>query len=152
MASLLDIDLEQIAKVVERGTGAAEMALLFDGGRLRVALGHDEAAQGRALLSGDFLPGGFAAMFAKTDLAIAAMLSKENAPAILGHLHVAEGRPTLRVDRRRGSQIDIPLLETLGTELAPPVEESRLPFLERALQPAVVRERDVVGNLRRIVD
>ena len=45
MAAFLDIDLEQIAQVVERGRGLAEMALLLDGSRLGVALDHDQAAQ-----------------------------------------------------------------------------------------------------------
>jgi hypothetical protein len=30
MAALLDIDLEKVAQIVERGRGLAEMALLFD--------------------------------------------------------------------------------------------------------------------------
>ncbi len=38
MPPLLDIDLEQVAHVVERGRGRAEMALLLDRRRLGVAL------------------------------------------------------------------------------------------------------------------
>src|SRR2546422_3872744 len=41
---LLDIDLEDVAQVVERGAGASPVPLLLHGGGLRVALGDDEAA------------------------------------------------------------------------------------------------------------
>src|ERR1700692_3932846 len=44
MAAFLDIDLEQVAQVVERGRGLAEITLLLDRGRLGVALDHDQAA------------------------------------------------------------------------------------------------------------
>ena len=47
VTAFLDVDLEQVAHVVERGRGLAEMALLLDRGRLGVALDHDEAAQHR---------------------------------------------------------------------------------------------------------
>jgi hypothetical protein len=56
MAAFLDIDLEQVAQIVERGRGLAEMALLLDRGRLGVALDHDQAAQHGAMLARDFLP------------------------------------------------------------------------------------------------
>src|ERR1700687_6304325 len=56
MAAFLDIDLEQIAQVVERGRGLAEMALLFDRCRLGVALDHDQAAQHGAMFARHFLP------------------------------------------------------------------------------------------------
>ena len=51
MAALLDIDLEQVAQVVERRRGLAEMALLLDGGGLGVALDHDQAAQHGAVFA-----------------------------------------------------------------------------------------------------
>ena len=64
MAAFLDIDLEQVAHVVERGRGIAEVALLLDGGRLGVALDDDQAAQHRAIFAGHVLPGRFAGMLA----------------------------------------------------------------------------------------
>src|SRR5206468_12721287 len=45
MAAFLDIDLEQVAQVIERGRGLAEMALLLDGSGLGIALDHDKAAK-----------------------------------------------------------------------------------------------------------
>ena len=67
MAAFLDIDLEQVAHVVERGRGLAEMALLLDRGRLGVALDHDQAAQHGAMFAGHFLPGRLAVMLAERD-------------------------------------------------------------------------------------
>src|SRR5262249_9937941 len=55
--AFLDVDLEQVAHVVKRGRGLAEMALLLDGGRLGVALDHDQPAQHGAVLPGHLLPG-----------------------------------------------------------------------------------------------
>ena len=60
MAALLDIDLEEVAHVVEARRGRAEEALLLDRGRLGVALDDDEPAQQRAVLARHFLPGGLA--------------------------------------------------------------------------------------------
>src|SRR5262249_8566201 len=59
MPALLDIDLEQVAHVVERWCRLAEMALLFDRSRLGVALDDDEAPQHRAMLARHLLPGRF---------------------------------------------------------------------------------------------
>jgi hypothetical protein len=44
MPAFLDIDLEQVAQVIERGAGMAELALLLDRGGLGIALGHDQPA------------------------------------------------------------------------------------------------------------
>jgi len=41
MAAFLDIDLEEVAQIVERGAGVTEQSLLLDRSRLGVALGHD---------------------------------------------------------------------------------------------------------------
>jgi hypothetical protein len=65
VAAFLDVDLEQVAHVVERGAGHAEVALLLDRGRLGVALRDDDAAQGRAVLARHFLPGGLALVLAE---------------------------------------------------------------------------------------
>ena len=56
MAAFLDIDLKQVAHVIERGRGLAEIALLFDRRRLGVTLHHDKAAQHGAILAWYFLP------------------------------------------------------------------------------------------------
>ena len=72
MPALLDIDLEEIAQIVERRRGVAEHALLLDRGGLGVALRHDEAAQDGAVLAGDLLPRGLAELVAEADAAVAA--------------------------------------------------------------------------------
>ena len=51
MAALLDVDLEQVAQVVERGADRAEPALLLDRRRLGVGLGDDQPAQRRAVMT-----------------------------------------------------------------------------------------------------
>ena len=55
--AFLDVDLEQVAHVVERGRGLAEVALLLDARGLRVALDDDQAAQHGAVLARHLLPG-----------------------------------------------------------------------------------------------
>ena len=60
--------------------------------------------------------------------------------------------PPLRIDADRSAQIDILVGKPVGTHFAPPVEEFGLPMLERALQRAIVRKVDVVGDTLGIVD
>jgi hypothetical protein len=67
MAAFLDVHLEQVAHVVERRRGLAEMALLLDRRRLGVALDHDQAAQHGAVLARHFLPGRLALVLAEGD-------------------------------------------------------------------------------------
>src|SRR4051795_3948325 len=62
MAALLDIDLEDVAHVVERGRGLAEEALLLDRRGLSVALDRDQAAQHGAVFARHLLPGWLAVM------------------------------------------------------------------------------------------
>ena len=50
-----------------------------------------------------------------------------------------------RVYADRGAQVDVEVLGVVGTHVLPPVDEFRLPVLERALQGLVVVEVDVVG-------
>ena len=70
VAAFLDVDLEQVAHVVERRRGLAQMALLLDGGRLGIALHDDQPAQRCAMLAGHVLPGLFALGGAEVDLAV----------------------------------------------------------------------------------
>jgi hypothetical protein len=60
VAALLDVDLEEVAQVVEARGGLPEEPLLLDRGGLGVALGHDEPAQRVAVLARHLLPGGLA--------------------------------------------------------------------------------------------
>ena len=98
MAAFLDIDLEQIAQVVERGRGLAEMALLFDRGRLGVALDHDQAAQRGAMFARHFLPGRLAVMLAERDDAVFLLRRQQDAPAVIRHLRRSRTWPS-RADR-----------------------------------------------------
>src|SRR5215510_6696536 len=152
VAALLDVDLEQVAQVVERGTGGAEVALLLDRGGLGIALGDDEPAQDAAVLAGDVLPAGCAEVIAEPDRAPGFRFGEEQAPAVLRHPHVVELGPTLRVDAHGGAQVDVSLLEAVGPHAHPPVDELRLPLLERALEPAIVAEAHVVRDALAVVD
>jgi hypothetical protein len=93
VAAFLDVDLEQVAQVVHRGRGQAEVALLLDRGRLGVALRDDDASQVGAVLAGHVLPGRLALRVAEVDLPVRIARVQEDAPAIVAHLHVIEVRP-----------------------------------------------------------
>src|SRR5437773_1582482 len=152
MTSLLDVDLEEVAKVVEGGAGVAEPVLLLDGGGLGVALGDDEATELRAEFAGHLLPHRLPVRVPETDGAVGDGIGEEDAPTVVGHLHRAVMCPALRVRADRRAQIDVGVCEVIRSELLPPVEKARLPVLERALQRPVVREIDIVGDPLGIVD
>ena len=99
VAALFHVDLEQIAHVVERRRGLAEIALLLDRGRLGVALDHDQAAQHGAVFARHFLPGRLAFMRAEGNLAALHLRRQQHAPAVFRHAHVVELGPAFR-DRR----------------------------------------------------
>src|SRR5690606_20603446 len=103
----------------------------------RVALRDDEPPQRRAMLARDLLPGLLALVGAERDTPVGLGLGEEDAPAVLGHLHVVEMRPALGVDADRGAQIDVEGLGALRPHLAPPFEIARLPGFERSQEPAV---------------
>src|SRR6266849_1075297 len=150
--ALLDVDLEDVAQVVERGAGAAEMPLLLDGRRLRVALGDDEAAEGAAILARHLLPGGLALVIAEVDLPTRLRLGQEDAPAVLGHPDIVELRPALGVHAHGRAEVGLLGLEAERSHVLPPLEELRLPVLEGPLEPPVLVQADVVGDKRRIVN
>ena len=152
MAAFLDIDLEQVAHVVERRRGLAEMALLLDRGGLGVALDHDEPAQHGAVFARHLLPGRLAEMAAERDLAVLLRRRQQDAPAVFRHPHIVELGPALGIDRDRGAQIDQRLLEALRPHVLPPVEIARVPAFQRAQDAAVLGEADIVRDLGRVVD
>src|SRR5712691_9330687 len=152
MPSFLDVDLEEIAQIVEGRAGVAEPVLLLDRRRLGVALGDDEAAELRAEFAGHLLPHRLAEGVPESDGAICDRIGQKNTPSILGHLHRAVMCPALCVHADRGAQIDVGRGKIVRPHLAPPLEKARLPVFERALQRPVVREIDVVGDLLEIVD
>ena len=149
---LLHVHLEQVAQIVKRRRGRVQMALLLHRRRLGIALGDDDAPQVGAVLARHFLPRVLALVLAKTDLALRLARVEENSPAIVGHFHVIEMRPAVAIDADRGAQIRLPILGAFRSHLAPPVEEARLPALQRALQGPVARQVDVVGNALGVVD
>src|SRR5258708_8695297 len=152
MPSLLDVHLEKIAQVVERGTGLAEMPLLLDRRGLGVALRNDQPAQDSAMLARHFAPDRLALVLPKRNLAIRLEIGQKNPPSIVRHLDVSESRPALRVGRSRRPQIYVAALISFGPHLAPPLQKAGLPGFERALQATVVGEIHVVGNPLGIVD
>src|SRR5713101_6959322 len=111
VAALLDIDLEEIAQVVERRAGPAQVPLLLHRGGLGVALGHDQPSERPPVLAGDLLPGGLALVIAEVDLTARLRLGEEDAPAVLGHPGVVELGPALGVHAGRGAQVDLLGLE-----------------------------------------
>ena len=147
MPPFLDIDLEEVAHVVERGRGLAEMALLLDRSRLSIALDDDQAAQHRAIFAGHFLPGRLAQMLAEIHLAPFFLRRQQDAPTIVRHFDIIELGPALGVDRYGGAQIDERFLEALRPHIVPPIEIAGMPALQRAQHLAILGQADIVGNL-----
>ena len=125
VTAFLDIDLKDVAHVVERRRGLAEMALLLDRSRLGVALDDDETAQHGAIFARHVLPGGLAIMVAERNLAVLLLRRQQDAPAVFGHFHVIELGPAFRIDRDGGAQINQRLLETFRPHVHPPVDVAR---------------------------
>ena len=146
VTALFDIDLEQVAHVVEARRGRPEIALLLDRGRLGVALNDEKTAQRRAIFARHFLPGRLALVAAEGNRPALDLRREQDAPAIVRHAHVPELGPAARVDADGGAQIDLRLLKTLRTHVVPPVEIVGPPRLERALELLVGGEVDIVGN------
>src|SRR3546814_5634220 len=74
---IFDIDLEQIAQVVLRWRGQAQVALLLDRCRFGISLSHDDAAQIGAVFARRVLPDVAANLFAEVHLAIAILRRPE---------------------------------------------------------------------------
>ena len=153
VAALFDVDLEEVAHVVEGGRGVAQHALLLDRGRLGVALGDDDAAQCVAVLTGHFVPRLLAGVVTTADDRLLLLAGvQEDAPAVVGHLDVVVVSPTRVVDADRGTQEDGLVLEVGRTHLVPPLEVVGQPFLQGATQLGVVGEANVVRDLGVEVD
>ena len=146
VAAFLDIDLEQVAHVVEARRRCAQEALLLDRGGLGVALHDDEPPQKRPVLAWHLLPRGLALVTAERNRPSFDLGRQQNAPAIGRHLHIAELRPTGGIDADGRAQIDLGLLVADRSHAGPPVEIFRPPAFERALKLLVGAERDIVGN------
>jgi hypothetical protein len=147
VAAFFDVDLEQVAQVVEARTMRAQRALLFDAGGFGVTLNHDQPAELVAELTRHFLPHRLSLEITEANATILRRLRQENAPPIFGQLHVVEVRPAGRVDADRGTQVHlVAVLESRRPHLSPPIQVGRLPMLECPQQPLVAGQADVVGN------
>ena len=107
VAALLDVDLEQVAQVVDARRGVAEHALLLDARRLGVALDHDQPHQVGPVLAGHLLPGRLAPVLAEAHHPVGVTLGEEDPPAVVLHRHVVEVRPAVAADGDRRAQVDV---------------------------------------------
>src|SRR3981081_1293443 len=128
------------------------MPLLLDGGRLSVALSDYDTAKVAAIFTGHLLPDGLTQVRTEANLTIQLGRVEENSPAIVGHLHIPELRPPPRITTRALSQVHVVLPRAFRPHFGPPLQELRLPVLERPLQSFVARQVYVVGNLLIVVD
>src|SRR5712672_4658572 len=107
------------------------MTLLLHRRGFRIPLSDDDPPQIGAVLAGHVLPDGFPFVVAEIDLAFTVGRREENSPAIVGHLHVVEMRPTARMNTNGGSEVHVGGVRALRAHLHPPLEKLRLPVLER---------------------
>src|SRR3546814_644591 len=103
------------------------MPLLFDRRRFGVALRDDDAAQVGTMLARHVLPNRLAPVIAELHGAAGLHGIQEDAPAILGHFHVAEIGPAVALDADGSAQVNVEPMAAVGAGLAPPVDEARLP-------------------------
>jgi hypothetical protein len=104
------------------------------------------------MLARHLLPGRLAIMLTEGNDAIFLLRRKENAPAIIRHLHIVELGPAARIDRIGRAQVHQRLLEALGPHVVPPVDIAGVPAFEGFEHLAVRREIHVVRNLGGVVD
>jgi len=152
VTALFDIDLKEVAQIVLAGCGQPKVSLLLDGGRLGIALGHDNAPQIGPILAGDILPGILTDVIAKMDLPTLFGRVQKDAPTVVGHLDVSELGPALGIDAGGCPEIDIEILAAVRPHVLPPGQVVGLPLLERTLQRAVFAQVDVVGDLVAVID
>ena len=152
MAALFHIDLKEIAQVVHRRCGEAEMALLLNRCGLGVALRDNNAAQVRTMLAGHVLPRGLALVLTKAHGALFVTRIHENTPPVIRHFDVTKLRPTGRINAHCRAQVHLVLHRTFGAHVVPPVQVVRLPMLKRTLQRFVLGQVDVVRDFFAVVD
>src|ERR1700687_19665 len=119
MTAFFDIDLENVAQVVEGRAGETQHFLLLDGGGFGVALRDDDAPENGTIFSGDVLPGGLAFVDAKIDLAFFVTRLEKDAPAVFGHLDIIELRPAIGFATAEWSEIIFQTLSQLNFTGAP---------------------------------
>jgi hypothetical protein len=148
VAAFLDVDLKQVAQVVQARAALAEQPLLLHARRLGVSLGDDQAPELIAKLAGHLLPDRLTEEIAEADRAIVDRIREEDAPAVLREFDVLEMRPPFGVDADRGAHVDlVVVLEPLRPHVLPPLDVLRLPVFERALETLVAGQVDVIRDL-----
>src|SRR6185436_9216496 len=146
MTALLDVHLKEIAEVVQAGTALTEPPLLLDTGRLRITLGDDQPSQLIPEFPGYVLPDRTPHQIAKPNAAIVDGIGEKDAPSIFRQPDVLEMWPAFRIDADGRPHVHLVMvLESLRAHVAPPLQVLGLPVLERALEPLVAREVDVIG-------
>src|SRR5713226_4858865 len=133
VAAFFDVELENVAEVVERRAREAEHFLLLNGCGLRVALRDHDAAKNGTIFAGHVLPGGLAFVHAEIDLALFVAGLEEDAPTVFGHFNVIELCPAVRLNTDGGAEIDLEIVAFVGTHVVPPTEIGRLPVFQGAL-------------------
>src|SRR5580700_2967188 len=145
MTALLDIDLEEIAQVVEARRRESEKPLLLHRRGFRIALDDEQALQLGAIFARDLLPRRRPHVLTKGNATVGITVGQEDAPPILLERDVAEMRPAVAVGADGGAEVHV-ARDEIRAEVPPPLHEARLPGLERSLQAAVAAQIDVVGN------
>ena len=146
----LDVHLEQVAQVVQARRGGAQVALLLHRGGLGVALDHDQPLQLGPVLPRHLGPYRLALVLAEPGRAARVPFGQEDPPPVLRHGHVTELRPAVPADVDRSAQVDV-LGRQRRAHGLPPLDKVRLPGLQRALQPPVLVQVDVVQDLLGVV-
>src|ERR1700730_13961918 len=97
MAALLDVDLEEIAQVVEARRRESEQPLLLHRSGFRIALDDEQALQIGAIFAGHLLPRRRSQVLPKGDATVGFTVRQEDAPSVLLERDVAEMRPAVAV-------------------------------------------------------
>src|SRR5262249_36075955 len=138
MATLFDIDLEQIAHVVEGGSSLAEMTLLFDARGLGIPLHDNQPTKHRTILARHLLPRLLALVGAEIDPAVLLTWREQDAPAVLRHSHVFELGPALGGTPHGSAQVNLRGLEAFRPTRHPPADVAWMPLLQRLEHALVV--------------
>src|SRR5207247_1642575 len=88
VTALLDVHLEEIPQIVERGRRRSQPPLLLDTRGLGVALRDDETTQRVPMLARQHVPDGLADLIAEADPPIGDGIGQEDSPPVIRHLHV----------------------------------------------------------------
>ena len=119
--ALLDVDLEQVAHVVEARRGLAQEALLLDRGRLRVALHDDETASSARYSPGTSCQTG-SPLWRPNGIVRPSTFGASRMPHRYVGIFTWPNLAHRRVHTNGGAQIDLRILKALRTHAVPPFE------------------------------